>query len=287
MHPFPQWGKGYTHSVCMKNIDHYALLGNPVSHTRSPFIHTEFARQTGEKIIYSAIHVAPDSFAEALTHFQAQGGKGVNITTPFKQIAFPLVDSMSERARQAGAINTIQFHANGQRFGDNTDGIGLVRDLIIRQKIKLANKRILILGAGGAARGILGPLLAENPSEIVIANRTPDKAADLVKLFAHSGSIRACSLFTLGDSSFDLVINATSAGLHGEIVSFPDNVLKNAFFYDIAYGQAILQQSKKQGARACCDGLGMLLEQAAESFYVWRHVRPETQNIFKILHRLT
>lgn len=267
----------------MKDIDHYALLGNPVSHSRSPFIHTEFARQTGEKIIYSAIHVALDGFAEALDHFQAQGGKGINITTPFKQIAFPLVNSLSERAKQAGAINTIQFHANGQRFGDNTDGIGLVRDLTIHQKIKLANKRILILGAGGAARGILGPLLAEDPAEIIIANRTPDKAFVLAKLFTHLGSVRACSLFMLGNTSFDLVINATSAGLHGEIVSLPDNVLKNAFCYDIAYGQALLQQAQKQGARACCDGLGMLIEQAAESFYLWRHVRPETHAIFEIL----
>lgn len=267
----------------MKDVDHYTLFGNPVSHSRSPFIHTEFARQTGEKIIYSATPVALDGLAEALDHFQAQGGKGVNITTPFKQIAFSLVNSMSERAKQAGAINTIQFYANGQRFGDNTDGIGLVKDLTMQQKIRLTDKRILILGAGGAARGVLGPLLAENPSEIVIANRTPDKASDLANLFTHLGSVRACPLFMLGDISFDLVINATSAGLYGEIVSLPDNLLKNAFCYDMAYGQAILQQAKKQSARACCDGLGMLIEQAAESFYLWRNVRPNTQNIFDIV----
>lgn len=263
--------------------DPYALLGNLVAHSRSPFIHTEFARQTGEKIIYSAIHVALDDFAAALDHFQAQGGKGINITTPFKQIAFSLVNSLSERARQAGAINTIQFHANGQRFGDNTDGIGLVRDLTLHQKIKLANKRILILGAGGAARGILGPLLAEGPAEIVITNRTPDKASDLARLFTHLGPVRACPLFMLGDTAFDLVINATSAGLHGEIFSLPDHLLKNTFCYDIAYGQTILQQAQKKGARAYCDGLGMLIEQAAESFYVWRNVRPDTQTIFEIL----
>ena len=267
----------------MKDIDHYALFGNPVSHSRSPLIHAEFARQTGEKIIYSAIPIALDAFAAALDHFQAQGGKGINITTPFKQVAFSLVNFLSERASQAGAINTIQFQANGQRFGDNTDGIGLVRDLTLHQKIKLTNKRILILGAGGAARRILGPLLAETPAEIVITNRSPDKASDLANLFTHLGSVHACPLFLLSDTPFDLVINATSAGLHEEVFSLPDHILKNAFFYDIAYGQTMLQQAQNKGARACCDGLGMLIEQAAESFYVWRNIRPDTQTIFEML----
>lgn len=267
----------------MKDLDQYALFGNPVSHSRSPLIHAEFARQTGEKILYSAIPVTLDGFAAALDHFQAQGGKGINITTPFKQVAFSFVNSLSERARQAGAINTIQFQANGQRFGDNTDGIGLVRDLTLRQKITLTGKRILILGAGGAARGILAPLLTEGPAEIVITNRSPDKASDLAKLFAHFGPVRACSLYLLGNTSFDLVINATSAGLHGEVFSLPDHGLKNAFFYDIAYSHAMLQQAQIKGARACCDGLGMLVEQAAESFYVWRNVKPDTQTIFEIL----
>ncbi len=263
----------------------YALFGNPVSHSLSPFIHSLFAKQTHQKMTYSTIHVERDCLATALDNFQAHHGKGMNITAPFKQEAFFLVDSCNDRAKQAQAINTIFFDKKGQRVGDNTDGVGLIRDLMLRQKISIRNKRLLIIGAGGAVRGVLGPLLAEQPAEVIIANRTEGKAQQLAKEFGSLGSIQTRSFDKLMQKDFfDLVINATSINIRKkEILPLHHTLLKNAFCYDMSYSPsetAFIKQAKNQGAIAHCDGLGMLIEQAAESFYLWHGVRPDTQITF-------
>lgn len=260
-------------------LDHYALIGNPVHQSQSPFIHHWFAEQTQQQLKYSLLLTPLDGLEQALTNFQSQGGKGVNITMPFKQQAFSLVDSLSERATQAQAINTIRFDQDGTRFGDNTDGIGLIRDLY-RQKITLRDKSILLFGAGGAARGILHFLLAECPAEIFIANRTANKAYDLAKKF----SVHTCTFPELGKDSFDVIINSTGASLQDDLLQLPPKILnEDSFCYDISYGQGMtpfLQWGQTQGA-LCSNGLGMLVEQAAESFYLWRGIKPNTQLFFQ------
>jgi len=265
--------------------DRYGVMGNPVSHSKSPRIHTLFAEQTGQRLEYSAIHVDLGGFAQALGNFDASGGKGLNITVPFKQEAWALVDERSERAERAGAVNTIKFE-NKRRYGDNTDGVGLVNDLTRNHQISLQGKRILLMGAGGAARGVLAPLLGEQPQHLVIANRTPDKAVALAAAFADLGNITGCGFHELEDQQFELAINATAASLQGELPPLPEKLLaKAAVCYDMMYGRTtpFMAWAAEHAAGLVLDGLGMLVEQAAESFYVWRGVRPHTAPVIELL----
>lgn len=258
-------------------MDKYAVFGNPVSHSLSPLIHQTFAKQTAQSISYEAVLVPVEGFKEAVKAFQ---GAGLNITLPFKQEAFNLATTRSERATLAQAVNTLAWR-EGEWYGDNTDGVGLVRDLINNQGIILKNKRILILGAGGAARGIVGPLLDENPQEIIIANRTVEKTQQLADYF----QVKSSSLEKL-NPSFDLIINATSASLQNTVPSIDPTLCQNAWCYDLAYStQETLFQTwaKQNGAKLSLNGLGMLVEQAAESFYIWRGVKPETKPVIKWL----
>ena len=264
----------------------YAVMGNPIQHSKSPRIHSLFAQQTGQNIEYSAIQVDPGGLEQAIGNFQASGGKGLNITVPFKRTAWELMDELSERARLAGAVNTILFR-NGSSYGDNTDGIGLVRDIRDNHRIDLRGKNILLLGAGGAARGVLEPLLAENPARLVIANRTPDRAKSLAREFGELGEVSGCGLPALMGQRFELVINATAASLAGEIPPLPVNLLTgDSYCYDMMYGMEptpFMRWAEQHGAAKTVDGLGMLVEQAAESFYLWRGVRPVTGAVINTL----
>ncbi|MFP3874860.1 MAG: shikimate dehydrogenase [Thiohalophilus sp.] len=267
--------------------DDYAVMGNPVAHSKSPRIHTLFAEQTGEPVHYQAIQVDPGGFAQAVGNFDASGGKGLNITVPFKQEAWALVSERSERAERAGAVNTIKFE-NGKLFGDNTDGIGLVNDLL-NHRIPIKGKNILLMGAGGAARGVLAPLLEQQPAQLVIANRTAEKARELAGAFSDLGRLEGSGYEALEGKQFDLVINATAASLQGELPPLPDNLLaEGAACYDMMYGSeptTFMRWASAHGAATVLDGLGMLVEQAAESFYLWRGVRPETRSVIEQLRR--
>lgn len=270
-------------------IDHYAVMGNPIAHSKSPIIHTAFAQQTGQTMQYDAILVGTQEgeFAQAVQTFQASGGKGLNITIPFKPAAYALAEQHTPRAKLAGAVNTLWFDAQGQCVGDNTDGVGLVRDLTQNHGKPLYGQHILILGAGGAVRGILGPLLEAIPAQCVIANRTVSKAETLVELFASLGNIRACPYDALLNQKFDLIINGTSASLQGELPPLPNGLLaSNGWCYDMMYASTatpFMQWAQAQGATYAWDGLGMLVEQAAESFYQWRGIKPDTAPVIQQL----
>lgn len=267
--------------------DHYAVMGNPIAHSKSPRIHTLFAEQTGEPVQYEAIQVDPGGFPQAVGNFDASGGKGLNITVPFKQEAWELVSERSERAQRAGAVNTIQF-IDKRIIGDNTDGIGLVNDLLNNQ-IDIKDKRVLLMGAGGAARGVLAPLLEQHPAQLVIANRTAEKARELAAAFDDLGKISGCGYAALEGRQFDLVINATAASLQGELPPLPATLLADgACCYDMMYGAEptpFMRWASQHNAATVLDGLGMLVEQAAESFYIWRGVRPETRPVIEQLRR--
>ncbi len=268
--------------------DEYAVMGNPVSHSKSPRIHTLFAQQTGEPVHYTAIQVDPGGFPQAVGNFAASGGKGLNITVPFKQEAWKLVDTRSNRAELAGAVNTIKFE-NGRLFGDNTDGVGLVNDLLRNRQITLREKRILLMGAGGAARGVLAPLLEQQPLLLVIANRTESRARDLAAEFSDLGTVQGCGYDDLSALQFDLLINATAASLQGDLPPLPDGIIADGgACYDMMYGAkptAFMKWAEWQGAGMVMDGLGMLVEQAAESFYLWRGVRPDTRPVIETLRQ--
>lgn len=268
--------------------DDYAVMGNPISHSKSPAIHTRFAAETAEAVNYTAIQVDPGGFAQAVGNFHAAGGKGLNITVPFKQEAWSLVDSMSLRAQRAGAVNTIKFDDN-QLYGDNTDGVGLVNDLVKNNKLELTGKQILLMGAGGASRGVLIPLLEQKPALIMIVNRTTDKALDLANQFSDIGKIRGCGYEALQGKKFDIVINATAASLSGEVPPLPSDIFAdNGVAYDMMYASeptSFLKWSALHGAVKNIDGLGMLVEQAAESFFIWRNVRPETLAVIESLRQ--
>ena len=269
------------------SIDNYAVMGSPVAHSKSPQIHTAFAEQTKQDIFYQAIQVDDGRFKAAIKDFQTQGGKGLNITVPYKGDAWEFSEARSSRAERALAVNTISFDNAGKIIGDNTDGIGLVRDLTINQDIAIKDKDILILGAGGAVRGILDPLFDEYPGRVVIANRTVSRAEKLADIFSDRGDISACGLDGLAGSSFDIVINGTSASLQGEVPSLPEALLNdNACCYDMMYSSIdtpFVSWAKAHGASKASDGLGMLVEQAAESFFIWRGVRPDTSNIIQLM----
>ncbi|HHB92280.1 MAG TPA: shikimate dehydrogenase [Thioploca sp.] len=268
--------------------DQYAVMGNPIKHSKSPLIHTLFAEQTNQLISYKTIlvEIQENSFLNAVQKFQQAGGKGLNITVPFKEIACQLVTNLSERAKLAGAVNTIWFDEQGIYHGDNTDGIGLIRDLT-KNHCPVQDKKILILGAGGAVRGILKPLLTANPANCIIANRTLSKAEKLAEIFSHLGNINASSYANLTGQSYDLIINGTSASLQGEIPPLADGLIsKDGWCYDMMYANSatpFMQWAKNQGAINILDGLGMLVEQAAESFYIWRKVKPDTTKIIQQL----
>ena len=268
-------------------MDRYGVIGNPVEHSKSPQIHSRFAEQTGESLSYEKVFAEEDAFADTVQHFRQAGGKGLNVTVPFKQQAFDIADEVSERARMAEAVNTLSFTDEGQILADNTDGAGLVNDLTRNLGLTLKDRNILILGAGGAVRGVLGPLLAEHPRHIVIANRTLEKAILLADHFCTWGNLSGCDYGELGTQAFDLIINGTSMGLSGQMPELPNDILKpGAAVYDMAYGNeptAFQQGGKAHGAATAADGLGMLVEQAAESFYIWRGVRPDTAEIRKTL----
>jgi shikimate dehydrogenase len=269
--------------------DRYAVIGNPIAHSKSPRIHTLFAAQLGHDIEYRAILVEPGHFARAITDFQAQAGKGLNITVPFKEEAWALAASRSKRAQRAGAVNTLLLNPSGAHYGDNTDGMGLVRDLKINQGCELAGRTVLLLGAGGAARGVIESLLDEKPSLLVIANRTPGKAIELVRAFRESGRVEGCGLDALAGRPFDIIINATAAGLRGEVPALSHGVVQaHSWCYDMMYADeptAFMRWAQEHGAEKTLDGLGMLVEQAAEAFFLWRNVRPATGPVIQALRQ--
>ncbi len=268
--------------------DLYAVFGNPINHSKSPVIHRQFAEQTGQDMHYNKQLVNEGEFELAAQEFFAQGGKGLNITVPFKLNAFAFAQKRTARAERAGAVNTLAKLSDGTILGDNTDGIGMIHDMH-NLGWELEGKRVLILGAGGAVRGILQPLLEEKPGQVVIANRTPEKAEELAKNFLDLGDIRAKSFAQLQGDHFDLVINGTSASMQGELPPLPDDLLAaNACCYDMMYGAEptiFLAWAKQHGAAQVADGLGMLIGQAAEAFYLWRQIRPEVIPVITVLRR--
>ncbi len=260
--------------------DQYAVFGNPIGHSKSPRIHAEFARQTGQDLRYTAIEAPLDGFQATVRAFRDGGGRGANVTVPFKEQAHALADRRSERAEAAGAVNTLTF-VDGDILGDNTDGAGLVNDLRVNLGLDPAGLRILLLGAGGAARGVGLPLMQRRPARLFIANRTASKALDLARLFGCDGG----GFDALEGQRFDLVVNATAASLAGELPPLPDDLFApGALAYDRMYGleTPFMAFARARGAQVA-DGLGMLVEQAAEAFHVWRGVRPDTAPVIALL----
>lgn len=269
-------------------MDRYAVFGNPIGHSKSPLIHQMFAAQTGEQLSYEALLAPLDGFTAFARAFFREG-RGANVTVPFKEEAYRLVDELTARAARAGAVNTLKKLDDGRLLGDNTDGAGLVRDLTVNAGIALRGQRILLLGAGGAVRGVLEPLLAEQPAELVIANRTVAKAEELARLFADLGPVVA-SGFDWLDVPFDLIVNGTSASLAGELPPLAPSLIQpgHTVCYDMMYGKdttAFNRWAQTQGAARTLDGLGMLVEQAAEAFHVWRGVRPDSAPVLAELRR--
>lgn len=267
----------------------YAVMGNPVAHSKSPAIHQLFARQFQHRIEYLAIQVDPGGLRQAVEQFRAAGGKGLNVTLPFKLDAFRLAENMSERAKAAGAVNTLKFESDDRIFGDNTDGIGMVHDIQLNLEMPITGKQVLLLGAGGAARGVLGPLLKHRPARVVVANRTIAKARDVVQLFRGQAPVEACSFADLRGKHFDIVINGTSASAKGEAPELPATLFtRDSLAYDMMYGDRptpFLEWAALNGAARVSDGLGMLVEQAAESYFVWRGARPETRPVLAALKK--
>ncbi len=265
--------------------DQYVVIGNPIAHSKSPQIHARFAQQTGQDIGYERLLAPVDGFDAAVRAFVAGGGRGANVTVPFKLDAFALADERSERAQAAGAVNTLKFDG-GRIYGDNTDGVGLVRDIVANAGVAVAGARVLLLGAGGAARGVILPLLEQRPDQIVIANRTVSRADALVDQFSAGEGRLSAAAFGAVAGGFDIVVNATSASLSSELPPVPASAFTTATFaYDMMYGPAptvFMQMAAAQGARVR-DGLGMLVEQAAESFFLWRGVRPDTAPVYQWL----
>jgi len=269
-------------------MDRYVVIGNPIGHSKSPLIHRLFAEQTGQTLDYSTLLAPLDDFVGCARAFFREG-RGANVTVPFKEDAFRLADSLTERAQRAGAVNTLSKLADGRLLGDNTDGAGLVRDLTVNAGVSLKGKRILLLGAGGAVRGALEPLLAEGPASLIIANRTVEKAELLAELFADLGPVSA-SGFDWLQEPVDLIINATSASLSGDLPPIAASLIEpgKTVCYDMTYGKeptSFCRWASEHGAAVAMDGLGMLAEQAGEAFYLWRGVRPDTAPVLAELRR--
>ncbi|MBS3804404.1 MAG: shikimate dehydrogenase [Oleiphilaceae bacterium] len=269
--------------------DLYAVIGNPISHSKSPWIHSQFAQQTGEAVEYTAIQAPLAHFSETVTDFFARGGKGLNVTLPFKEQAWQMARQRTDRAEKAGAANTLFMNSEGSLTADNTDGAGLVTDLVKNKGYALSGKRVLVLGAGGAVRGVLAPLLAAQPAALVIANRTPAKAEALASLFAPDAGITELSGcgFDATGGEFDLIINGTSASLQGDLPPLPPSLVgARTLGYDMMYSQDLTPFNRwlmDQGGLEGMDGLGMLVEQAAESFFLWRGVLPDTGAVIAAL----
>jgi shikimate dehydrogenase len=267
--------------------DQYGVAGHPVAHSWSPFIHGMFAKATAQNLVYRLFDIPPDNFrGEALRLF-ASGVRGLNVTLPHKQAAAELVNELTPRAFRAQAVNTIAFFDDTSLLGDNTDGLGLTADLERNLGVTLTGKRVLILGAGGAVRGVLGPLLERDLREVVIANRTPERARKLATEFEDLGSIRACGFSEVRGPPYDLIINATSASLHGEMPVMPVGLVsEESICYDMAYGRGhtpFTLWAKSLHAARTSKGWGMLVEQAAESFQLWRGIRPDTKPVLQAL----
>ncbi len=266
--------------------DRYAVIGNPIAHSKSPVIHAAFARQTGQDLSYEAILAPLGGFAEAVREFRAAGGKGMNVTVPFKVEAWQTAGQLSERARLAQAVNTLKFEEDGGILGDNTDGAGLVRDISRNLDCPLEGKAILLMGAGGAARGVLLPLLEQRPASLYIVNRTAAKARELQGAFSAHGRVEAGGYPDLSGRRFDVIVNATSSGLADELPPLPPGIFApGALAYDMMYGREtpFMAFARAHGASVVADGLGMLVEQAAESFFLWRGVRPEAAPVIRQL----
>ena len=272
-------------------MDRYAVIGHPIAHSKSPQIHAAFARQTAQDLGYEAILAPLDGFVATVQAFRAAGGRGTNVTVPFKLEAFALADRHTPRARAAGAVNTLAFDADGI-LGDNTDGAGLVRDLTVNLNCPLQGRRVLLLGAGGAARGAILPILDERPTALVMANRTVARAEELARVFAAEAGdtqLSASSFAALAGQSFDVVINATAASLDDDVPPLPPGLYASgALAYDMMYGRGdtpFMTAARADGAARVADGLGMLVEQAAESFTLWRGVRPDSRAVLAELRR--
>ncbi|NIW24197.1 MAG: shikimate dehydrogenase [Gammaproteobacteria bacterium] len=266
--------------------DRYAVVGHPIDHSRSPVIHQLFASQTGQNLVYEPIDAVAEAFETAVRGFAAAGGKGLNVTVPHKQAAYELCNELGPEAEKARAVNTISFRADGRIRGDNTDGIGFMRDLTDTLGEAVEDRRVLVLGAGGAARGILLPLVEASPAVLVLANRTIERAEEMIGELDSAENLRACTFTALADEPpFDIVVNATSAGLHGEEPPFPPACVgPDTLCYDLAYSlkdTPFVLWARANGAREAVQGWGMLVEQAAESFFIWRGVRPETAPILE------
>lgn len=268
-------------------MDRYAVFGHPIGHSRSPDIHARFAAQTRQAMEYRAIDVPAEQFENTLKAFIDEGGRGLNCTVPLKEIAFRATHILTDRARRSGAVNTLKILENGQLWGDNTDGVGLYRDLTRNLELKLKGKRILILGAGGATRGIVEPLLLEHPDSLCIANRTVERAEKIADDFSAFGDLRAVGFDELAGSSFDLILNGTSASLSGALPPLPWGLLaEGGSCYDLAYGKEptpFVLWGREQHAIISADGIGMLVEQAAEAFLIWRGIFPETVSVIEDL----
>jgi shikimate dehydrogenase len=262
-------------------------MGHPIDHSWSPFIHGLFAKQTGQNLSYRLFDVTPEKFRSTALEFLTHGGLGLNITVPHKGAAAELVNRLTPRAEQAGAVNTIAIDEQHELLGDNTDGAGLLTDLTVNLRVELAARRILVLGAGGATRGVLAPLLEARPAQVVIANRTAGRAMELADEFVELGPIHGCGFDALAAEPFGLIVNATSASLHGEVPLVPARIIaRHTVCYDMAYGKgdtSFTRWAREHHARSAYKGWGMLVEQAAESFYLWRGVRPDTRPILEAL----
>lgn len=269
------------------SIDQYAVFGSPIKHSKSPRIHQLFAEQAQQSLQYRAELVPAEQFEQQVSEFFKGEGKGLNCTVPLKELAWSYANKLTERARLSKAVNTLKLQGDGSILGDNTDGIGLVTDLLNNHGLILKQKRILILGAGGASRGIIGPLLDQQPVQITIVNRTVEKALGLAEEFSHKGKVNGCAYNELLGQQFDLIVNATSASLSNELPPLPVGVLaEQGSCYDLAYANeatAFVRWAREQQANKSLDGLGMLVEQAAEAFYVWRGVRVNTALVIELL----
>jgi shikimate dehydrogenase len=268
-------------------VDQYGVFGHPVGHSLSPFIHGMFARDTGQQMAYRAYDVTPEEFTERVQGFFADGGRGLNITLPHKIAAVEVAQELTARAAHAAAVNTLALQGDNVLLGDNTDGGGLVRDLCDNLGLIITQRRVLILGAGGATRGVLAPLLGLEPAIVVIANRTPERAEALAAAFADLGVTQGVGFEYVGETPFDLIINATSASLSGDIPPIPAEAIgPQTVCYDLAYGRsamAFVRWAQQSGCVRAVQGLGMLVEQAAESFRLWRGVRPQTAQVLAAL----
>ena len=268
-------------------VKHFAVFGNPVKHSKSPQIHQLFAQQFDIPLRYEAIQVDSGCLEEAVREFAKLGGQGLNITVPYKEEAFQIAAHLTERARVCQSVNTLSFDEELQIYGDTTDGQGLINDLVINNDVELKDTSVLVMGAGGTVRAILQPLLQQKPEVLTIVNRTVSRAQSLAIQFSNEGVVSACSYDDLKRQRFDIIINATTLSLQGEVPPLPDGLLKaDACCYDLMYADTdttFMQWAKKQGARIVLDGLGMLVEQAAESFSIWHGVKPDTQPVLDTL----